>query len=246
MAERADWVAQQRRDAWHFGRNLAADLTERYRQHYRLPQAPVPALIIDELLTDFLGAELHFDPLPPDRFAQTRWIRGNPVVTINSRTDLIEGVKDTEGVQRVASWHEAIHIVEGGDEARSIHERTLPGMGEPAPIICFREPGRRRQTPGISREFRAEEAGRAAACSIWAMERTPAYRELVARAAERPDGEVVRGWPLLYEIAASLHVNISALVTQLTLEDRLVVEPRGKRLWVPKSMFSRGESWESQ
>ena len=73
-----------RQEAWAFGRQLRDDLIEQYRQEYAVAVPPPPALIIDELLTDFLQAELRYDPLPMDRFAQTDWPNGRAVVTVNT------------------------------------------------------------------------------------------------------------------------------------------------------------------
>ena len=241
VATRADWVDRRRRDAWHFGRNVAADLTERYRQRYRLPVAPPPAKVVYELLTDFVGASLSFDPLPPDRFAQTRWVRGVPHVTINSRTDLIEGVKDVEGVQHVACWHELIHVVEDRQEAISEFQQVLPGLDQPAPWICYRDKRNYTHQSLVSREFRAEEAGRAAAISVWALNRLPSWLLLVAAGEADPSREVKGAWPRLYHVAADLGVNISALVKQLEYDGLILIERTGNggggRVFVPARLF---------
>ena len=108
MTSRAEFVSQQRREAWAFGRELRDRLLLEYQQQYHLQVPPAPALIIDELLTDFLKVDLKFDPLREDVFAQTEWIDGRTVVTVNSLSDKIPGVKDSAGVDNVGKWHEAI------------------------------------------------------------------------------------------------------------------------------------------
>jgi hypothetical protein len=246
VAGQGNWLQQRREDAWLFGRNLAADLTERYRQQYKLPKAPPPAIVVYELLTDFLGARLSFDPLPDDRFAQTRWVDGVAHVAINSRADRIRGVRDVEGVQRVAAWHEAIHVAEDADAVRSEFQGLLPGLDLPAENILYREKKTYRYDSEKAREFRAEEAGRAAAVSIWVVERCDSWQHFLARGEEHPTREVVGGWRLLYRVAEEIGVNITALVKQLEFEDHIRVERQGRdaggRLFVPARLLPRGDT----
>ena len=70
--------------AWEYGRCLFNGLVDRFRDEYGMENPPPPALIIDELLTDFLQVELRFHALPSNRHAQTDWIDGKPVVTVNA------------------------------------------------------------------------------------------------------------------------------------------------------------------
>lgn len=239
MAGRADWLDRRRRDAWQTGRDRAADLAEQYRQRYKLPAAPAPAVVVYELITDLVGIKLHFDPLPLDRYAQTRWLNGVPLITINSLTGQMPDVRHVEGVQRVAAFHELMHVLDDGDVAHDPLQRAFPGLDEPVPVICYREPSGRRNRSLSEREFRAEEGGRAAAVAIWALEREPAWRELCERAARDPDGEVTSPWPLLFQCADALCVNISALTKQLRYEGRLVVTSDGC-VFVPNRLFKEG------
>ena len=107
---RSDRNAERRREAWAYGRALISRLLNKYREEYGEEVPPAPALIADELITDFLGAVLRFDPLSKDLFAQTDWVDGKAVVTINSLTATIDRVKDASGVQNVAKLHEAVHV----------------------------------------------------------------------------------------------------------------------------------------
>ena len=53
-----------RQEAWDYGRSLRDQLLTQYREEYGEDVPPPPAKIADQLLTDFLGANLRFDPLP--------------------------------------------------------------------------------------------------------------------------------------------------------------------------------------
>lgn len=243
----ADRLDQRRRDAWQTGRDRSADLAEQYRQRYRLPVAPPPAKIVYELITDFVGVELHFDPLPLDRYAQTRWVHGEPTVTINSLTSLMSEVKHVDGVQRVAAFHELMHVMDDGDMARGDMQASMPGLDEPIPIVCYREPNSRHNRTLGEREFRAEEGGRAAAIPIWALERVAPWRELQTLASRRPDREVVGGWPRLFACAEALGVNVTSLIKQLSYEGRLVVvraERGADKIYVPASFGEVDDGWK--
>ena len=96
---------------------------------------PPPAKIADQLLTDFLGANLRFDPLPLNIYAQTEWKDDRPVVTVNSFTGQIPGVKDIEGIQNVAMLHEAVHVERDISELKSGPQLTLPDFGPPTKIV---------------------------------------------------------------------------------------------------------------
>jgi hypothetical protein len=197
-----------------------------------------PALIADELITDFLGAKLRFDPLPTDRFAQTQLVNGDIVVTVNTLTEDIDGVKDSAGVMNVAKWHEIIHVVDDADELTgSGGTLLLPGFDEPAPVICLRG-GPQSSRPGgfQAREFWAEEAGRAAAVSLPALRRTDAFQSFLSL-ANRNAGNATAGWSALYGSAEAIGVNISALVKQLRLEGLLVLREGSRELFVPTRLF---------
>jgi hypothetical protein len=154
-------------------------------------------------------------------FAQTQWLDGRPVVTINTLTRDMKGVTDAEGVENVGKWHEAIHVVRDMRTLRSGHQATFPGFEVPRILTCFRKPEPTPRAPnGMSREFWAEEAGRAAAVSYAALARSEAFRALLGP-RKLSNGE---RWQLLYKAASNIGVNRSALVSQLELEGRIVVQ----------------------
>ena len=62
-----------RLEAWKYGRTLRNQLVSRYREEYGVDVPPPPALIVDELLMDFMEASLTFDSLPLEIYAQTEW-----------------------------------------------------------------------------------------------------------------------------------------------------------------------------
>ena len=227
-----------RMEAWDYGRTLRNQLVSQYREEYGVDVPPPPALIVDELLTDFMEASLAFDPLPLEIFAQTEWKDGRPLVTINSLTGKISGVKDATGVQNVAKFHEVVHVDRDLPELNIGPQLSMPELGPPAKIVCHRgfgqmRPSRRQQprTPGNAswREFWAEEAGRAAAVSYEALGRSDAFRAFIRL---RQIGSVAANgerWTLLYQAAEDIGVNISALVKQLGLEGQIVVQKEGGR-----------------
>jgi hypothetical protein len=223
MVTRADFVSSQRRAAWDAGRDLALSLTDLYVKKYGLEVAPPPAKIVDELLTEFLGCELYRAPLGPKVFAQTEWIDGTALVTVNSDTAGIPGVKDALGVENVAKWHECIHVAEHGP-VRNGTQAMLPGLEADLRIVCRRGEQYDRATGTVEREFRAEEAGRAAAVSLYHLRASPWFERLQGLAGSRHRAQA---WQCLYALAEELGVNISALVTQLQHEDWIVVEGTG-------------------
>jgi hypothetical protein len=230
MSRRADFVHQRRQEAWAFGRDLREGLLAEYQRAYGIQTPPAPALIIDELLTDFLKVDLKYDPLPRDIFANTEWINGRAVVTVNTLSGCIPGVKDAAGVDNVGKWHEAIHVVRDLDVVRVQSQETLPGFEAPRRIACHRG-AESLLTPQVrAREFWAEEAGRAAAVSFPALARSEAFQRLCETASRVP-GPVPQGFPLLYEAAKDIGVNITALARQLSLEGRIEVrQESGRRL----------------
>src|SRR4051794_18813229 len=107
---RADFLQGRRQEAWLAGRALADLLLGEYCQRYDLSSAPPPAKVVDELLTDFLGCRLDYRPLSLSVFAQTEWTKEEIIVTVNSKTAAIPGVRDVKGVENVAKWHECVHV----------------------------------------------------------------------------------------------------------------------------------------
>jgi len=236
------WLETRRREAWAQGRALSDRLLAEYCQRYRLKIPPPPASVIDDLLTEHLHVRLAFDPLPLDRFAETSMRDGEIWVTINSETGRIEGVRDADGVQNVAKWHEAIHVVDHSDVLRDMGSQLpLEGFPSGRPIVCYRSGGP--QAKAVSREekareFWAEEAGRAAAVSISALRRTAPFQELM-ELGRSSHGAVRVGWPLLYRSAEAISVNISALRKQLSLEGLIVIE--SGQVFVQSEMAGRLE-----
>ena len=224
------WVEARRVDAWVQGRALRDRLLAEYCERYRLATPPPPANVIDELLTEHLNVRLTFDPLPLDRFAETALRGGEICVTINSDTASIAGVKDVEGVQNVAKWHEAIHVVDHSSVLRDPSSQLLlDGFAPKPPIICYRSGAaqtKRTSQEEVAREFWAEEAGRAAAVSLPALRRTQPFIELLERAS-RSDGPVRSAFPLLYQASEAIGVNISALIKQLQGERLIAIERNG-------------------
>ena len=236
----ASWVDRQRTEAWAQGRALSDRLLTEYCDRYDLKIPPPPASIIDELLTEHLNARLAFDPLPLDRFAETSMRDGVIWVTINSETAKIDGVKDAEGVQNVAKWHEAIHVVDHRDVLRDASSQlALDGFAPGPPIVCYRSGGPKTKPASQderAREFWAEEAGRAAAVSISALKRIAPFQELMDL-GRTSRGAVRAGWPLLYKSAEAISVNPTALKTQLSLEGYIVIE--GGQVFVQPDMAGR-------
>lgn len=220
----ANWLQSRRQAAWASGRELRDRLLAEYVASYHPKTPPAPALVAAELLRDFLDADLHYDPLAADRYAMTTVEDGQVVVTVNSEIARIEGVKDPQGVENVAVWHEMIHVAKDVESLLRPATLQLPGFEEPPSIVCYRA-GANRPSLGadrLEREFWAEEAGRAAAVSLEALSRSAPFQELMQEARRGPN---VRGaWPLLYKAAQDIGVNITALVKQLSLEGRIVVE----------------------
>ena len=191
-----------------------------YRDRYRLAVVPPPAKVIDELLTDFLGCRLTYAPLSLDIFAQTEWTADETIVTVNSRTDAIGGVKDAKGVQNVAKWHEAVHVTDDAPKADAA-QGVLAGFESDKRVICRRGEQIDHSAAASAREFRAEEAGRAAAVSYRHLRESEAFRRLARNARTLTNGSA---WGRLYQAADDIFVNISALVTQLELEGLIVIE----------------------
>jgi len=220
---------KRRRDAWAFGREQCSGLLRQYEQKYGNVDAP-PALLIHELIPEFLGAKVRYHPLPTDRFAETGFVDDELQVTVNSELLQIEGVKDGPGVENVALWHEAIHVIRDTEALVRPATAPLPGFEEPPVLICRRGTGSHAATSSsiAEREFWAEEAGRAAAVSIDVLRRTGPFVEFL-HAAKSARGPVRGGFPMLYDAAKAIGVNISALVKQLTIEGLIVIARDGER-----------------
>ena len=153
----------------------------------------------------------------------------------------IPGVKDALGVQNVATLHEAVHVERDLPALKVGPQLAFTGFDQPFRITCRHTAGPSyagaNQIPTgssgsvSSREFWAEEAGRAAAISYQALSLSPAFRNFVTLAPRAGPGLNGEKWRLLGLAATDIGVNISALVKQLKLEGRLITEiENGKTL----------------
>lgn len=214
-----------RHRAQQHGRALRDALLAQFADEYGLQSTPPPALIVDELITDLLGAELRRLPLPDDRFAQTQVIGGRVVVTVNSLAGAFEGVKYPDLVENVAKWHEVVHIDRDLQALDRGPQLALEGLGPPPLVACYRRVAGDRAD---SRESFAEDAGRAGAVSYRHLFDTQPFRELVRLGSRRTDRPLRgEGWRLLYGAAEAIYVNPSALVTQLRFDGWITVERHG-------------------
>jgi hypothetical protein len=211
-----------RRQAWAHGRAVRDGLLRRYCAEYGLREPPTPVDVVDELLTDFLGAELHFDPLPLDRFAQTVVQDGHAVVTVNSLTYRIPDVRDVRQVLGLTKWHELIHVVDHVDILKTTDQPHLPGFDLPQHITCPRARNTQPDPEARRREFWAEEAGRAAAVSLVALTKSGFYQRFQQRAATNPTS-IPEARELLTQAAQDIGVEVNDLLLQLEYEGRIVV-----------------------
>ena len=228
MTARSAWVNAERQRAWAFGRAVRDRALEDYAAEYGIQVPPAPALIAPELVRDFFDVRLLFLPLPDDRFGETEWIEGRPVVTVNTRISAFPGVKDAQGVQNVTILHECIHALRDRDRLDGGPQLPLLTSEPPCRIVCPREKAGLGSPSERSREFFAEEAGRAAAVSHAHLARSQAFQSLLRFG---PGGRLTNGelWRLLQEAAQDIGVNRSALVRQLELEGYVVIEREQKR-----------------
>lgn len=230
--DRAEFIQSRQRAAWARGREVRDALMSEYQQRYGVTTLPAPARIVDELLRDFLNTQIKEAPLGQQVFAETEWDGERFIVTVNSTTASIAGVKDAPGVEAVGKWHEIVHIVDDAHDLKEGAQEALPGFDVARKIACSRSMRRGTSGEERAREFWAEEAGRAAAVSIVALARSASFREVI-RLGERAGGRPVNGFPLLYRAAEDIGVNISALVKQLTCEGKLsVARESGRNLIV--------------
>jgi hypothetical protein len=100
------------------------------------------------------------------------------------------------------------------------------GLEMPRQYVCYRGTGVSLTGSQQSKEFEAEEAGRAAAISYRHLRESESFRELMALADRLGNA---RAWRCLYQAAEDLCVNVSALVTQLKLEGWIAVDREGGR-----------------
>lgn len=211
---RPGWLDAQRSAAWRIGIEHRESLLSKYLRIFPHPERPFLKDVIDDMIEEVQGARLRTDVLPLDTFAQTEAVRGRLEVTVNTRIAEMPGVKDAAGVACVAKWHESIHVDRDlspqVSRARK-YQMGLPGLEDWAPrlVVCRRLPGGRGGDAEL--EFIAENAAIAAAIAGPDLARCPTFQEFMALA--RGGGPLPQyAWPLLYQTAAFIGVNISALV----------------------------------
>lgn len=211
------WLAARRRECWSIGISLRESLLQQYMTRHGLRERPFLRDVVDELIEDMQGARLLEAPLPLDRYGQSEIERGRPVITINSRINLLPGVKDVAGTAYVAKWHESTHVdrhlVEHrADEVEAQLMLPIISVERPRLIVCRTAGSRNVGQPAV--EFEAENAGLAAAIAVADLQRTIAFRDFIQLA--RRGGDLGPGaWHLLYGTAAAIGVNITALVRYL-------------------------------
>ena len=66
------------------------------------------------------------------------WRNGRLMVTVNSLTAQLSGVKDPVGVQNVSRFHEVVHVDRDLLLMRNGAQGILPGFKSPLLIRCFR------------------------------------------------------------------------------------------------------------
>jgi len=212
----------------------------------RLKHRPFLKNVIDDLLENVQGVRLREEVLPLDTYAQTEFVAGRVEVSINSRISDVPGVKDPGGVAYVAKWHESIHVefdtnLDGARQAGD--QECLPGLVGEAPrtIACRRVEGG--FDDRLAMEFRAENAGLAAAIAIQDLERCEPYLEFKQVSADGGDISSP-GWGLLYDIAEAIGVNISALVKYFSQHGVLsVIDDHGKRRLIAATPLIGAEEW---
>jgi hypothetical protein len=242
------WLDARRAAAWKLGVELRERLLETFMDEEGLRSRPLIKEVADDLVREVQGARLRDDCLPLDRFAQSEVVGGRIEVTINSRIGEISGVKDPVGTRTVAVLHEAVHV---DRDLRPVEpslrrQPALPGLEDDGPrLIVCRSAGSVYRSSQPEREFIAENAALAAAIAWPDLRRCAAFVEFRRRAAEGGDLGGA-GWCLLYETAAFIGVNISALVTYFGHRGlcHVVREGGGRRLIAAPPLFRVDESLE--
>ncbi len=210
-------------DIWAYGRQVIGDKLNAYCAKYGEPTPP-PAIAIRDLIQDFFHATLRFDALSLDVFGKSQYTEDGPIVTVNAQIGCMPGVKDVVGVENVCLCHEAIHLVRDKDFLLgSSSQSLLPGLGKPVAITCYRGQQEARSPSLSSREYWAEEAGRAAAVSLRHLLQSQHFLDLI-ELSRGTRGVGAKGWQLVYDAAAEIGVNRTAVVKQLQLEGWIAVE----------------------
>ena len=113
---------------------------------------------------------------------------------------------------------------------------VLEGFDPVRRLVCQRGERAHKSNYEASREFFAEEAGRAAAVSYPHVLRSEWYERLLNLAGRQASPAA---WSCLYRLAESLHVNVSALVTQFEHEGWIVTEGKGagSKVSVQQTLF---------
>jgi hypothetical protein len=133
-----------------------------------------------------------------------------------------------------------VHVVSDTPDL-GIGQGVLDGFEPSRRIVCQRGENAQKTPTEVAREFWAEEAGRAAAISYAHLQRSEWCERLMRLAGKEASPAA---WTCLYRMADILHVNVTALVTQLELEGWIVSERKGagSKLHVQPSLIALGQA----
>jgi hypothetical protein len=243
---RGQSLEKRRAACWEFGVQFRERLVSEYMAANDLMERPLLKNVIDDLIRETLEAGLIKEVLPLDRFAQTEEVNGRIIVSINSRISAMPEVKDVDGVEYVAKWHEAVHVgrdflptgsMSPADEQLAFE---LFDVEQPRLIVCRKVPGPEWRLPML--EFMAENAGLAAAIAGPDLARCPAFDQF-KRLAQGGGDLGRRGWALLYETASFVGINITALNRYLTQRGmfQIIDEGGSRRILAAPQLFGGPE-----
>ncbi|MBI2855093.1 MAG: hypothetical protein HYX87_09285 [Chloroflexi bacterium] len=234
----------KRRDSWLLGIQHREALLGEYMIRTGMRERPLLKDVVDDLLTEIQGVRLREEVLPLDTYAQSEMVDGRIEVSINKRIGAMPGVKDAAGIAHVAKWHESIHgerDMRHNVKVSSNNQLAFPDIGADTPrLIVCRRTGTGEYEKGNEREFIAETAALAAAIAPVDLARSGAFAEFQALAVRGGD-VTTPGWSLLYDTAAFIGVNISALVKFLAYRGVIqIVKEGGKsRIIATKPLLLR-------
>lgn len=247
MATSLDQFLQARRaEAWPFGEQHRESLLREHMQRRGLTKRPLLHEVVEDLIEDIQGARLVEEVLPLNTYAQTESEGGRIRVVMNSRVAEIPRVKDPKGVRYVTLWHESIHVALDMNPDPALSSGAQLGFsgiqGPDTKVIACRtaRPAGREQQ---ALEFFAENAGLAAAIAEQDLQRCPAYRDFL----NRMDRGGVLPWPIAYDIARFIGVNIRALNRYLDHRGfARVADQDGKSVLVAAKALVGVDAWKSR
>lgn len=170
-------------EAQQWGRDFRNRIMSSYMTRYSLRKRPFLRDVIDELLEEELGTRVLVAPLPLDRHAQTELVHGKPVITLNSRTAEIWGVKDAAGELYMDRWHEGTHVARDLPALQRTRAQSNSATTEER-LVLFRCAGRF-PAEERTRELFAETAAHAAAICSADMMRSRNFVEFLQMAPKR-------------------------------------------------------------